>query len=80
MIEGYLLEKKFLQVERQPEVGEEAYDKGHAMLNEFFKENIKNFLESDLMPEGRRIIECCLDNGTLREYCSFIDAEPIITG
>jgi hypothetical protein len=80
MIEGYLLEKKFLQVEKQDEVGEEAYDKGHAILNEFFKENLKNFLEKDLMPEGRRIIECCLDDGTLQEYSSFINSEPIITG
>ncbi|MFW5999637.1 MAG: DUF4914 family protein [Halanaerobiaceae bacterium] len=78
MIEGRMLEKEFLQVEKQPEVGKEAYDQGAAMLYEFFQEYLKKFLEEDLHPLGREIIECCLDNGTLSDYCSLIDSEPIV--
>ncbi len=78
MIEGNMLEKEFLRVENQPEVGYEAYDKGYEMLSGFFKTQIKKFLEPGLLPEGKKIIECCLSDGTLEDYCSIIDSESII--
>ena len=33
-----------------------------------FKEELKKFLVPDLIPKGRQIIECCLDNGTVQDY------------
>ncbi|MGM0568637.1 MAG: DUF4914 family protein [Elusimicrobiota bacterium] len=78
MIEGHLMEKEFLQVERQPEVGRKAYDTGSAMLRKFFHDCITQYLDEDLMPEGKRIIECCLDGGSVKDYCSLIPTEPII--
>ena len=79
MIEGQLLEKEFLQVDRQPEVGVEAYDRGSEMLVSFFREYLAKYLEPELLPQGRKIIECFMSGGTLEDYCSFIDSEPIIT-
>jgi hypothetical protein len=78
MIEGHMLEKEFLQVEKQPEVGPEAYDQGNQILYNFFKETLQDYLTEDLMPLGRKIIECCLDGGTLDDYNSLIKSEPII--
>lgn len=71
-IEGTPVSRWFIQVNLQPEVGNEAYDIGAAMLTEFFHKCLREFLEPDLMPLGRRIIECCLQNGTVADYESIL--------
>ncbi|MCD4780227.1 MAG: DUF4914 family protein [Candidatus Omnitrophica bacterium] len=72
-IEGVAIPRWFLQVETQPEVGEEAYDKGAAILREFFYKELKSYLkETSLDSLGRKIIECCFDDGTLDDYEKFI--------
>jgi len=53
----------FFDVDKQPEVGEEAYDKGAAILREFFLGELSNFDSPDLHPLGKKIIECCKDGG-----------------
>jgi hypothetical protein len=73
-IEGSLVPRWFLQVETQPEVGEEAYDAGAKELTEFFHRELKQFLTPDMDPLGRKIIECCLRGGDLDEYDSLIKA------
>jgi hypothetical protein len=78
MIEGQTLTSWFLRVETQPEVGEEAYNRGALMLQDFFEKNLRKFLEDDLHPLGRRIIDCCLSDGSLADYCSLIEGEPVI--
>lgn len=78
MIEGQAIDKEFLQVEKQPEVGEEAYDQGAKILSRFFREHLVKFLEPDLLPLGKQIIDCCLSGGSVEDYCSLIDAEPVI--
>ena len=67
-IEGVQIARCFLQVNTQPEVGDEAYDRGAEILQDFFHKNIQQFLAQDLHPLGREIIECCLNNGSLEEY------------
>lgn len=67
-VEGRLIPEEFLRVETQPEVGEEAYDRGAAMLRNFFLKCLADFQSPKLAPLGRRIIECCMDNGSLQEY------------
>ena len=52
----------------QVEVGVEGYDKGAEILYGFFRRELPKFLEEDLDPEARRIIDCCLDGGTLDDY------------
>ncbi|TVS09276.1 MAG: DUF4914 family protein [Gammaproteobacteria bacterium] len=67
-IEGRAIPRWFLQVETQPEVGEEAYDTGAQILYAFFHKNLKQFLDDDLDPRGRDIIQCCLDRGGVDDY------------
>ncbi|EGD49940.1 hypothetical protein TheetDRAFT_3249 [Thermoanaerobacter ethanolicus JW 200] len=57
-----------LQVNKQPEVGDDGYDKGAEMLNEFFKRELKQFLVPELDPLGKKIIETCLEDGSLEDY------------
>ncbi|HEX3051859.1 MAG TPA: DUF4914 family protein [Aggregatilineaceae bacterium] len=74
-VEGRMVARWFLQVDTQPEVGEEAYDQGAEILYTFFRQCLVDYLEPDLDPLGRDIIECCLDGGTLQDYEAFITAE-----
>ena len=55
-------------MQNQLEVGVDGYDAGADILYGFFRRELPKFLEEDLDPEGRRIIECCLDGGTLEDY------------
>jgi hypothetical protein len=71
--EGIYIPKSLLQVNLQPDVGDDAYDVGVKILQEFFEEEVKQFLTRDLSSTGRRIIECCLDKGTVEQYESILD-------
>jgi hypothetical protein len=74
-VEGRMVARWFLQVDTQPEVGEEGYDQGAEILYSFFRRCLPDFLEPDLDPLGRRIIECCLDGGRLDDYEAMIPVE-----
>lgn len=71
-IEGVMIPRWFLQVDTQPEVGTEAFDKGAEMLTEFFHSQIKKFLQPDLDQTGRDIINCCLAGGSVEDYRKFM--------
>ncbi|MEZ0537274.1 DUF4914 family protein [Caldicellulosiruptoraceae bacterium PP1] len=70
--EGTYIPKQLLQVDLQPEVGEDGFNKGMEILNKFFKKELKNFITDELDPLGKKIIECCMDNGTIEDYNSLI--------
>ncbi|MGM0442509.1 MAG: DUF4914 family protein [Elusimicrobiota bacterium] len=78
MIEGQMLEKEFLRVDYQPEVGQQAYDEGAKILEDFFKSELKKYMGPDLDPKGKEIIECFLSGGSVEDYCSLLKSEPII--
>ena len=61
-VEGQTIGTWFFDVSAQPEVGTEAYDQGAAILQEFFYDQIRQFLHPDLDPRGQAIIEACLGN------------------
>ena len=67
-IEGSKIPSRFLQVYNQMEVGEEGYDAGAQMLRDFFRSELPKYLEDDLHPTGRRIIEACLDDAAVEDY------------
>lgn len=67
-VEGRMIPRWFLQVNTQPEVGDEAYDAGAAMLQQFFDKQLKKYLDDELPQLGREIIQCCLDRGTVDDY------------
>lgn len=74
-VEGILIPRWFLQVDTQPEVGEEAYEIGANQLRDFFQKCLKEFIEPDLNPLGKNIIQCCLDNGTVADFEKLIPAK-----
>jgi len=74
-VEGRMIPRWFLQVNTQPEVGDDAYDQGAAQLEHFFHEQLAAFLEPDLLPLGRQIIECCLKRGTVEDYQRLVPGE-----
>jgi hypothetical protein len=71
-LEGFLIPKCFLQVDTQEEVGEEAYDIGASKLEKFFHEQLNKYLQPELDPKARQIIDCCLDGGTVSDYATLI--------
>lgn len=71
-VEGRAVARWFLQVDTQPEVGEEAFDKGAEILHNFFVECLSTFDEPDLDPLGRQIIQCALDRGTVEQFEALI--------
>jgi hypothetical protein len=72
-VEGTTMSHWFLEVDAQPEVGEEGYDAGANLLVDFFKQTLRTYLaEPDLDLLGRQIIECCLDDGTVDDYVNLI--------
>lgn len=76
-IEGVNLPTFLLRVERQLEVGPEAYDAGAEILTEFFHKQIKKFLQPGLDDLGRQIIECCLSGGNVEDYEKLIKNKNI---
>lgn len=67
-VEGRMIPRWFFQVDTQPEVGEAAYDQGAELLYAFFREELTRYLEPELSPLGRKIIDCCLDRGGVDDY------------
>jgi len=72
-VEGRIIGSWFFAVDKQPEVGAEAYDKGAQLLKKFFDDQLSKFQHEDLDPLGRDIIQCCLDNGSLDDYTNLIE-------
>ena len=73
-VEGRMIARWFLQVDTQPEVGEETYDEGAKILQTFFHRCLADFQDPDLEPLGKQIITCCLDGGGLEDYEQLIPA------
>jgi hypothetical protein len=71
-VDGTFIAKGFLQPNLQPEVGNEGYDAGAKILSDFFKRELMKYLTPDLNPLGRKIIECCLNDGKIEDYLEFI--------
>lgn len=68
MVEGAMIGTWFTKVYTQPEVGEEAYDAGAKILEKFFHQQLRKFIEPDLDPRGAKMIQCCLDGGSVEDY------------
>jgi hypothetical protein len=71
-MEGTTIPHWFLEVNSQPEVGDDGYDRGADILYDFFRRQLTEFIEDDLEPLGRRIIQCCLDKGSTADYETLI--------
>lgn len=71
-IDGNTIPKGFLQVNYQPEIGNEGYDAGAKILIEFFKKELEKFNVDSLMPLGKKIINACLNDASVEDYYNFI--------
>lgn len=60
--------QEFVEVNLQPEVGDEAYKKGAKMLDDFFRDELKKYLTPELDPLGREIIEAFMRGADIEEY------------
>lgn len=67
-VEGRLVPQDMLQVNLQPEVGDEAYDQGAGMLYAFFHQELAQYMKPSLSSLGQQIVQCCLDRGTVEDY------------
>ena len=67
-IDGQYIRQTFLRPELQSRLGLEGYDACAKILTDYFKEQLPQFLTEDLDPMGRKIIEVCLNDGTLEDY------------
>jgi hypothetical protein len=74
-VEGTTIPRWFLEVNSQPEVGNEGYDAGAKILFDFFRTQLLKFTEKDLDPLGKKIIDCCLAQGKVDDYADFIPQE-----
>ena len=71
-LEGTYIPDDLIMVEKQPEVGMKGYDMGACILKDFFKQELPKFLTVELDPLGKKIIECCLKDGDVKEYQKLI--------
>jgi len=71
-IDGQSVRQAFLRPETQSEVGLEGYDKGAKILSDFFKKELVKFNTADLNPLGKKIVECCYDDGALEDYIALL--------
>lgn len=76
-IEGRAIARWFLEVNTQPEVGDEGFDAGAAILSGFFHKEIRKFLGPELDPLGRDIIQACLDGAKVEDYMKFISSRVL---
>jgi hypothetical protein len=67
-VEGTPIHHSFLRVNEQPDVGKTGYDAGANILMDFFHRELKKFLQPKLDPLGHKIIECCMNNGSIEDY------------
>jgi hypothetical protein len=67
-VEGVVIPPTFLRVDEQWDVGVAGYNAGAQILTDFFHRELQNYLKPDIDTHGRKIIECCLSNGTIEDY------------
>ncbi|GKX29857.1 DUF4914 domain-containing protein [Vallitalea longa] len=71
-VDGYNIPKGILQTNYQLSVGEEAYDQGAKILKHFFERELAKFNTDELLPLGREIINCFMNDGTVDDYIKLI--------
>jgi hypothetical protein len=71
-LDGKYLRKSYLQPNHQSDLGNDGYDAGAKILNDFFKSELDQYLTRRLNPIGRKLIECCLNDGKIDDYLDII--------
>ena len=71
-VEGTVLPKDLLEVNKQIEVGDDGFKAGANILSDFFKRELSKFDAPALDPLGKQIIECCMADGSVEDYVKLI--------
>jgi len=71
-LDGKYIRKSYLQPNLQSDLGTEAYDAGAKILTDFFKSELDQYLTRRLNPIGRKLIECCMNDGSIEDYLDII--------
>ncbi|HWR62336.1 MAG TPA: DUF4914 family protein [Clostridia bacterium] len=71
-LDGKYIRKSYLQPNLQSDLGVEAYDAGAKILTDFFKSELDQYLTRRLNPIGRKLIECCMNDGKIENYLDII--------
>jgi hypothetical protein len=71
-LDGQYIRRAFLQPHTQAEVGIEGYEAGAKILSDFFKKELKKFDTPELHPLGKKILDICMNDGTLEDYLAVI--------
>ncbi len=71
-VEGTVLPRELLEVNRQPEVGEAGFLTGAMVLSNFFKNELSKFDTPGMDPLGKQIIACCMADGMVEDYVNLI--------
>lgn len=74
LVEDQTIGSWFFDVSKQPEVTEAGYDKGAAILTEFFHTQLAKFDHKELLPQGKAIIQACLNNASVADYAAFTES------
>ena len=77
VLEGQTVPPWMLDVALQREVGTVGFRAGADQLESFFKQELVQYLESDLLGLGRRIIESCLAGATAADFDQLIDRSTL---
>ncbi len=71
-LDGKYMRKSFLQPNTQSDLGNDGYDAGAKILTDFFKSELDQYLTRRLNPIGRKLIECCMNDGKIDDYLDII--------
>lgn len=71
-VEGKILPRELLEVDRQPEVGDVGFEAGATILSDFFKRELEKFDAPDLDPLSKKIIALCMSDAGVKDYESLI--------
>jgi hypothetical protein len=67
-VEGQQIPRWMFHVNMQREIHDEIYDVGAAQLQEFAVAELQQYLVDDLEPQGREIIDCLVDGGSVEDF------------
>ncbi len=79
VVEGVEIHEELLMPQKQPEIDKETYTKGASILHDFFCKELDQYMKDPhLLPEGRKIIECAFDHGTIDDFEKLIESPSLI--
>lgn len=71
-VDGQQISPQFLRPETQETLGIKGYDKGAAILTEFFSRQLEQYDVEELHPVGKQILECFKKGGSIQDYCKIL--------